>query len=231
MTLRILCFGRLRDLLGPELSLELPAETTVAALWKLLREQTPALAAYDKAVAIAVNQALASRETLLHEGDEVALLPPVSGGAPEATAALSSAHARLQRESIDAPALVAALKADEDGALCTFDGIVRNHSHNRRTLYLVYEAYPAMAVAEMERLAAEALERFAVRDLRIVHRYGRLEIGESSVLIVVASAHRAAAFEACRWLIDELKHRVPVWKKEFFEDGAVWADGEALPQG
>jgi molybdopterin synthase catalytic subunit len=110
-----------------------------------------------------------------------------------------------------------------------FDGIVRNHSRNRRTLYLEYESYPAMAVAGMEKLAVDALAGFPVRDVRIVHRVGRLEIGETSVLIAVASAHRAAAFDACRWMIDTLKKTVPVWKKEFFEDGATWADGEPFP--
>jgi molybdopterin synthase catalytic subunit len=113
--------------------------------------------------------------------------------------------------------------------VCLFDGIVRNHTRGRRTLYLEYDAYPAMALAEMEKLALHALSAFAVRDLRIVHRIGRIEIGQSSVLIVVASAHRAAAFDACRWLIDSLKKTVPIWKKEFFADGAAWADGDPFP--
>jgi molybdopterin synthase catalytic subunit len=227
MQIRLLCFGRLREIIAAEQRLDLPEGTTVAALWQQLRAQHPALAPYEGAVAVAINQNFASAESLLHEGDEVALLPPVSGGSPEAP--LSTAHARLQWEPIDSAAVQEQIKAPEDGALCVFDGIVRNHTRNRRTLYLVYEGYSAMAVAEMERLANEALSRFAVRDLRIVHRLGRLEIGETSVLIAVASAHRAAAFDACRWLIDQLKQRVPVWKKEFFEDGAVWADGEAFP--
>jgi molybdopterin synthase catalytic subunit len=107
---------------------------------------------------------------------------------------------------------------------------VRNHSRGRRTLYLDYEAYEPMALNELQRLSHSALERFSVRDVRIVHRLGRLTIGETSVLIVVASAHRAAAFEASRWLIDALKKTVPIWKKEYFEDGAVWADGEPFPE-
>ena len=111
-----------------------------------------------------------------------------------------------------------------------FEGIVRNNTRGRRTLYLDYEAYESMALNEMRKLAEAALERFAVRDVRLVHRLGRLEIGETSVLIVVAAAHRGAAFEACRWLIDSLKKTVPIWKKEHFEDGAVWADGEPFPE-
>jgi molybdopterin synthase catalytic subunit len=229
MRLRVLCFGRLRELLAPELSVELTAPATVADLWRSLREQYPALAPYDRAVAIAVNQSFASSSTLLAPGDEVALLPPVSGGLSEPALPLKSAHARLQREPIDSAALLTQIKGDEDGAVCLFDGIVRNQTRNRRTLHLEYDSYPAMALAEMERLAIEALARFPVRDLRIAHRIGRLEIGETSVLIVVASAHRAAAFDSCRWIIDSLKKTVPVWKKEFFEDGATWADGEPFP--
>jgi molybdopterin synthase catalytic subunit len=229
MHLRVLCFGRLRDLLAPEIVTELSAPATVADLWRTLCEQHPTLAPYDGAIAIAVNQSFAVSSTTLAEGDEVALLPPVSGGLPEPELPLDSAHARLQREPLDAKPLLAEIKAAEDGAVCLFDGIVRNHSRNRRTVYLEYEAYPAMAVVGMEKLAVDALAQFPVRDVRIVHRVGRLEIGESSILILVASAHRAAAFEACRWIIDTLKKTVPVWKKEFFEDGATWADGEPFP--
>jgi molybdopterin synthase catalytic subunit len=106
---------------------------------------------------------------------------------------------------------------------------VRNQTRSRRTLYLDYEAYEEMARQQMESLAEQALRQFQIRDVSLVHRLGRLEIGEASVLIVVASAHRAAAFDACRWLIDTLKRTVPIWKKEHFEDGAVWADGEPFP--
>ena len=123
-----------------------------------------------------------------------------------------------------------AIKAGADGAVCCFDGIVRDNTRGRRTLYLDYEAYREMALAQMEALAAEALNKFGVRDVALLHRLGRLTIGESSVLIVVASAHRGVAFEACRWLIDTLKKQVPIWKKETFADGAVWTDGEPFPE-
>src|SRR5207253_9212150 len=99
----------------------------------------------------------------------------------------------------------------------------------RRTLFLEYEAYEEMARKQMESLAQQALTQFQIRDVAVVHRLGRVEIGETSVLTIVSSAHRAAAFEACRWLIDTLKRTVPIWKKEYFEDGAVWADGEPFP--
>jgi molybdopterin synthase catalytic subunit len=125
--------------------------------------------------------------------------------------------------------IVAGLKAGGDGAVCVFDGIVRDNTRGRQTLYLDYEAYREMALEQMRRLAAEAVEKFGVRDVAVVHRLGRLMVGETSVLIVVASAHRGAAFDACRWLIDTLKKTVPIWKKETFADGVVWADGEPFP--
>ncbi len=130
---------------------------------------------------------------------------------------------------IDAGAIVAGMKAGGDGAVCVFDGIVRDNTRGRKTLYLDYESYREMALEQMRRLAAEAIEKYGVRDVAMVHRLGRLMVGETSVLIVVASAHRGAAFDACRWLIDTLKKTVPIWKKETFVDGAVWADGERFP--
>ena len=133
-------------------------------------------------------------------------------------------------EVIPAEEIVAAMKAGADGAVCVFDGIVRDNSRGRRTLHLDYEAYREMALEKMCALAAEAVERFGVRDVAVVHRLGRLVVGETSVLVVVASAHRGAAFDACRWLIDTLKKTVPIWKKEQFVDGAVWADGEPFPE-
>jgi molybdopterin synthase catalytic subunit len=135
----------------------------------------------------------------------------------------------LTREKIEREAVIAALQSGDDGALVVFDGVVRNNTHGRQTLHLDYEAYEEMALTQMRQLAAESLTRFEVRDVAVVHRLGRLEIGESSVLIVVASAHRAAAFEACRWIIDTLKRTVPIWKKEAFADGVVWAPGEPFP--
>ena len=131
---------------------------------------------------------------------------------------------------IPSEAILAEIKAGEDGAVVLFDGIVRNNTRGRQTLHLVYEAYEAMALAQMKGLVEEALKRFPVRDVVLVHRLGKLDIGETSVLIAVASAHRGAAFDACRWLIDTLKKTVPIWKKEYFEDGAVWADGEPFPE-
>ena len=136
----------------------------------------------------------------------------------------------IVRERVDGAGLAEAVKAGGDGAVCVFDGIVRDNTRGRRTRYLDYEAYEGMALEQMRGLREEAIERFKVREVAIVHRLGRLHVGETSVLIAVGSAHRGAAFEACRWVIDTLKKTVPIWKKEQFEDGAVWADGEPFPE-
>jgi molybdopterin synthase catalytic subunit len=138
-------------------------------------------------------------------------------------------HVALTDAVIDSRGVVDALKAGEDGAVTVFDGIVRNNTKGRQTLYLDYSAYEAMALDQMRALAAEAIERFGVRDVALVHRLGQLHVGETSVLIAVASAHRGVTFEACRWLIDTLKKQVPIWKKEVFVDGAVWGAGEPFP--
>ncbi|HUL15422.1 MAG TPA: molybdenum cofactor biosynthesis protein MoaE [Terriglobales bacterium] len=135
----------------------------------------------------------------------------------------------LTRQAIEPAPLVEQLRKPGDGAVVTFDGCVRDHSHGRRTLYLEYEAYESMALAKMAEIAADMHNKFAIDGVAIVHRLGRLEIGETSVFIAVSSPHRPAAFEACRYAIDTLKKTVPIWKKEYFEDGAVWADGELPP--
>ena len=136
----------------------------------------------------------------------------------------------IVHEVIDTARVMEGIKAGADGAVCVFDGIVRNHTRGRETLYLDYEAYREMALTQMRGLADEAVARFGVREVALVHRLGRLFVGETSVLIVVASAHRGVAFEACRWLIDTLKKQVPIWKRETFADGVIWADGEAFPE-
>jgi molybdopterin synthase catalytic subunit len=186
-----------------------------------------------RGIAVSVNAEYATAAQVLREGDEVGLLPPVSGGSAADAADDSVCDApvviELTREPIEAETLVAAAKHGDDGAVVVFDGIVRNNSRGRRTLYLDYEAYEEMAPKQMGELAREARSRFGVRSVTMVHRLGRLDVGETSVLIVVSSAHRAEAFEACRWLIDTLKKTVPIWKKETFADGAVWAPGEPFP--
>jgi MoaE-MoaD fusion protein len=135
----------------------------------------------------------------------------------------------LVQEPINPEVFTHHVRADLDGAIVTFDGFVRNESHGRPTLYLDYEAYAPMALAKMREIGQLLREKFAIHRVAIVHRIGRLEIGETSVFIAVSAPHRAAAFDACRFAIDTLKKTVPIWKKEYFEDGAVWADGELPP--
>jgi molybdopterin synthase catalytic subunit len=136
---------------------------------------------------------------------------------------------QLVREPIDMAALARHVRAPEDGAIVTFDGFVRNQSHNRPALYLDYESYESMALAKMREIGAQLHEKYRIHRVALAHRLGRLEIGETSVFIAVSAAHRAAAFAACRFAIDTLKRNVPIWKREYFADGAVWADGE-LPR-
>lgn len=135
----------------------------------------------------------------------------------------------LVHSPIETVKIAGGVRADNDGAVVTFDGFVRNESHGRRTIYLEYEAYEPMALSKMREIGLAIHKKFPIHRLAIVHRLGRLDVGETSVFIAVSAPHRAAAFDACRFAIDTLKHTVPIWKKEFFEDGAVWADGELPP--
>jgi molybdopterin synthase catalytic subunit/molybdopterin converting factor small subunit len=226
---RVLCFGVLKDWFGATATVELPQGASVADLLAHLRATHIAAPAL-RGIAVSVNAEYAAVTHILRDNDEVGLLPPVSGGtdAPAQTAEEPS-HVALTREPIHAEPLIAAAKRGEDGAVVVFDGIVRNNTRGRRTLHLDYESYEEMAVKQMQQLAAEARTRFAVRQVTMIHRLGRLVVGETSVLIIVASAHRGAAFDACRWLIDTLKKTVPIWKRETFADGVVWADGEPFP--
>jgi molybdopterin synthase catalytic subunit len=237
MRVRVFFFGMLKDLAGKSSDLlELPESASVADVLAHYQAHLPRLKDLLPSLAVAVNQHYAGSETKLNPDDEVALLPPVSGGSGEAPGgtlagqpAGSRRYASIVRGAIDTQQVLANLKRSEDGAAVLFEGVVRNQTRGRRTLYLDYEAYEEMALRQMEALAEQSLKQFAIRDVALVHRLGRLEIGETSVLVAVASAHRAAAFDACRWLIDTLKRTVPIWKKEYFEDGAVWADGESFP--
>jgi len=230
MRVKVLLFGQLKDIVGrQEELLNLEPGARLSAVIAHYAERYPKFQGLNNSIACSINQEYAQGTSQLKEGDEVGLLPPVSGG-KSPVQELRSEHCVIQREPIDARGVKEDLEHPEDGAALIFEGVVRNNTRGRKTLYLDYEAYESMALNEMEKLAQAALERFKVRDVCLVHRLGRLQVGETSVLIGVASAHRAAAFEACRWLIDTLKKTVPIWKKEYFEDGAVWADGEPFPE-
>ncbi|MGH9520906.1 MAG: molybdenum cofactor biosynthesis protein [Terriglobales bacterium] len=229
MQVRVLFFGILKDVLGRDAdALSLSEGATVRDLVAHFAAQSPRLQDHLRSIAVSVNQEFATATAPLHDGDEVGLLPPVSGGSGAVTDA-AEPYVRIVRDRIIPHDIIPPLERPDDGAVVIFDGIVRNHSRGRRTLYLEYESYEQMALKLLRDLAGQAISKFDVRTAAVVHRLGRIEIGESSVLIAVFSAHRAAAFDACRFLIDTLKKTVPIWKKEFFEDGAVWADGEPFP--
>lgn len=231
MQVRVLLFGILKDLAGRSSDqLSLPENASAADVLIHYQQRLSANPAIFSSIAISVNQEYARPEMKLHSGDEVALLPPVSGGSNENDHPKAEHRVSITRQPINTAALLEKLKRPDDGAAIVFEGIVRNNTRGRRTLFLDYEAYEEMAVKELESRVTRALDQFEIRNAAIIHRLGRIEIGETSVLIVVASAHRAAAFDACRWLIDTLKRTVPIWKKEHFEDGAVWSDGEPFPE-
>ena len=239
MKIRVLFFGVVKDLAGkPGETVDLPEGARVREVLSYYARTAPGIQPMVPSLAISVNREYSGADRVLLEGDEVGLLPPVSGGSPEAGAlphqgeiiGEGRGEVRIVREPIDAEAVVGRLQRPADGAVAIFAGVVRDNSRGRRTLYLEYEAYEAMALQQMASLAAEARARFGVRGAAIVHRLGRLDIGETSVLIAVASAHRGEAFDACRWIIDTLKKTVPIWKKEYFEDGTAWAGGEPFPE-
>lgn len=229
---RVLAFGILKDSFGANAAvISMPDGATVADLLAAISTGYPT--ATLRGIAVSVNAEYASRLRVLQDGDEVGLLPPVSGGTetPPESSTNFTAPATLTRSPIAAEKWIAAAKSGDDGAVVVFDGITRNNSRGRRTVHLDYEAYEEMALKQISTLADQARANFGVRRVSIVHRLGRLQVGETSVLIIVASAHRAQAFDACRWLIDTLKKTVPIWKRETFVDGAVWVDGEPFPAG
>ncbi len=220
MKVKVLFFGVTQDLTGlHQEHTEIPEGMNLDGLWGCYLARFPRLQEFSNVLLLSVNQEIAGRARILQDGDEVAFLPPVSGGSERD-------YYLLTRLAIPRADLVRQLKLAQDGAVVIFEGIVRDNSRGRRTLYLEYEAYEPMAMRKMEEIGQEARRKFEIDHIGIVHRLGRLEIGETSVAIIVTSAHRHAAFEACQFAIDRLKQIVPIWKKEFFEDGAVWVEGE-----
>jgi len=219
MNVSVLLFGSLREAAGAkELAVSLPEGATVAALTALLARDHAAFARLPGRVRVSVNYEVVEETRALRDGDEVAYLPPVSGG---------GGRCRISERSLD-PEAVAALVAGPDcGGLVSFSGAVRDHSRGRSIRHLEYEAYPGMAEAEMERICSEAAERWPGARVAIAHRVGRLAIGELAVVVCAAAPHRDAAFAAARYAIDVLKERVPIWKKEVATDGEYWVEEHA----
>ena len=223
-TIRItaLLFGQAREWTGAsDLDIELEAPATVESAFAMLKARQPRLAEMERSLLFAVNEEYASLSHPLADGDRLAVLPPVSGGEAEGRDVFE-----ITREPIDIAGLKARLLEGDSGAVVIFDGVARNNTRGRRTLYLEYEGYDPMALRTMEQIGGEVHERWPINRIGIIHRLGRAEITESSVVIVVTSAHRKIAFEACHYAIDRLKKIVPIWKKEYFEDGAVWVENE-----
>ena len=225
VSIRVLFFGAARDVVEAntlEISLDGPA--TVGTAFRHLVERFAHLERFGRSLLFAVNEEYATQDTPLKENDELAVFPPVSGGSCDYVCPLD--FFELTTEVIDVGQVARRVVPRECGATVTLDGYAREWTDGRKTLYLVYEAYDSMAVSEMQRLGREAHKRFEIAHVGIVHRIGRLEIGETSVVIAVSAPHRHAAFEACEWIIKELKRTVPIWKKEVYEDGEEWVGAQ-----
>ena len=220
-------FARLREQAGTEIErLELPAGSTLAGVYEALRRQHPALETDLKAVRAALNQEFRDWSSEVADGDEVAFIPPVSGGAHGAGVLFE-----LTPDPLDARRLEAAVSHKGAGAICTFTGVVRDNSRGRSVTHLDYEAYAEMAVAQMRRIGDEIAEKWPEARVAMAHRTGQLEIGEASVVVSVSCPHRAEAISACRWGIDRLKESVPIWKKEHAADGTYWIEGDEPKPG
>ena len=228
MRIKVLFFGLLKDICGTaEDSLNLPEGSAAGAVFDSYAARFPKLTSMSGSIVLARNHEFAARSELLADGDEVALLPPVSGGAFTQQINDPEGHFfGITRQPLNPKATEDALLQGCDGAVVTFQGVVRNNTRGRVTLRLEYECYEAMAIRKMAEIGREIAGQFAISRIAMLHRLGTMEIGEASVIIVVAAPHRKAAFDAALEGINRLKKLVPVWKKEFFEDGEVWVEGE-----
>lgn len=237
MRVSVLFFGQLKDFVGTAAAeAELPEGARMETLFARFASDHPRLREMAGSIAMARNQEFVTLDEPLAEGDEVAFMPPVSGGSGPwvAQAEDASGFYAITRDPLDSRALVERLRTGADGAVITFEGVTRNNSKGRATRYLDYECYAPMALAQMREIGRGLLARHDIRAIGFVHRVGRLEIEAASVIIVVCSAHRQAAYDASLEAIDRLKKLVPIWKKEYFEDGEVWVEGawdDAVPRG
>lgn len=218
---RALLFARLREQAGTgTVQLELPGDATAGSAYQALKLLHPRLEPDRDRVRVARNQSFCAWDDRLEDGDEIAFIPPVSGGSGQPAVLIE-----LVDTPLDARRLEAAVVTSGAGAICTFTGVVRDTSRGRSVTHLEYEAYGEMAEKQMHAIAAEIAERWPEARVAMAHRTGRLEIGEPSVVVSVACPHRAEAIAACKWGIDRLKETVPIWKKEFAADGEVWIEG------
>lgn len=213
MRVRVRLFAAYREAVGRgEMNLEIEEAISPLDLWQKLKEEYPPLLELGYSLLVAVNGEYASLDRPLKEGDEVAFIPPVSGGSFQIT-----------EEEIQLQKVIDEVKDEEAGAIVTFLGTVRRHSLGREVRHLEYEAYPEMAEAKLREIGREIEERWGVK-VAIVQRVGHLEVGEASVAIAVSAPRRKEAFEAARYAIDRLKEVVPIWKKEVWEGGEEWIE-------
>jgi len=229
MRVHVLFFGMLKDLLsGAPDECEVPEGASLEAVFQTLAARFPQLGQMGRSIVLARNGEFADPAARVEEGDEVAFLPPVSGGTgTDLCERAEGGHwFGLTRHAIDTRALQARLLSGAEGAVVTFEGVVRNNSNGRATLCLDYEAYESLALKTMSRIGAEIAATFAITRIAIVHRLGRMLIGETSVVVMVTAPHRRAAFDAALEGINRVKRLVPIWKKEHFADGAIWVEGE-----
>lgn len=222
-------FASLREAIGQgSLTWKLKPNATLADLIHMLDQRYPNIHIARRSLYMAINHRYASAETPLHDGDEVAIFPPVSGGSEVATADVYE----LTWEPLSIDALIRRVGLPACGAVATFVGIVRDHTGDRQVDHLEYEAYPGMAEAVMAQIGAEIRERWpSIRAIGIQHRLGRLEIGEASVVVAISASHRPEVFDACRYAIERLKAIVPIWKKEVWADGEEWIEGPREMEG
>ncbi len=230
MQVNLLFFATLKDIVGSrQLQMEVPSGTTVGGLLSQLEATFPRLKDYRRVALTAVNEEYVDETGHLKDGDEVAIFPPVSGGEAQSGELVISRLREIYqvtREPIDAQKVARQLLCGEAGAICVFEGVVRNNSKGKRTLHLVYEAYETMALKKLEEIGVFVRQAWDIDGIAILHRLGHMDIGETSVAVIVTSAHRRPAFDACHYAIDTLKKVVPIWKKEVFEDGEVWIEGQ-----
>jgi molybdopterin synthase catalytic subunit len=221
ITIHLRFFAGQRDIVGQaELSLSVAPGTTVGDVWEQLVRDYPRLEGYRGSLLYAVNHEFSDLATVLHDGDEVAYIPPVSGGAPDLPPPFALSEAPL-----DSAPLVRLVQTASDGAVVTFAGVVRDNFAGRATASLTYEAYPDMALRVLAQIADEARARWPIGQVAVHHRVGHLEIGETAVLVVVAAPHRQAAFDAAGYIMDRIKEIAPIWKREHWADGASdWHD-------
>lgn len=227
MRVKVLFFGVLKEIVGSsEEAIDVVPGATLASVFELYSERFETLRNKRPSILFARNREFAAPHTHLTENDEIAFLPPVSGGARPLVAVVEEHVFTLTREVIQSQEFARSLQRPEDGAVVTFEGVVRNNSKGRTTLYLEYECYEEMALKQIAEIGRQIACQYEVGRMGVIHRLGRLEVGEASVVVVATAPHRRPAFQAALETIDRLKREVPIWKKEIFADGAVWVDGE-----